>query len=334
MTHRMLVSALLLATALVVAPRTVSACGAPICQPTQVALGDSVVIPANAPGLALQLGTNGTGEVPTPTVHLYEQTAEGDWVEQAVELDGALVIPSVGLAPDTTYRLEVEDSCGDEPIVDAVMIETVGERALPDSLGTTIASAPVSGTVPVSTVAGSCNDEVDATYIDVSVDLDPTAADWIPLLGWTTYVDGEVYRPIGTIAPWNPITLPADYVVDPRGSWRGPAVDRIYTRCGDLSEGAYDEGVDEGVHEVVFQAFLPGTDIVVTTASISIELSCTPPGPGTDCSEEGSSEEDGCFDERPPSSALLCSAGVAPTDGRPFLALVAMALGLAFLRRR
>ena len=47
------------------------------------------------------------------------------------------------------------------------------------------------------------------------------------------------------------------------------------------------EGLSEGTHEIVFEASLPGTDIVLSTAPLSVELSCGDESEMGGCSMSG-----------------------------------------------
>lgn len=345
MTQRATLSVLLVAAALVGAPGDASACSAAACQPVTVAAEGGVLhLPATAPGVRLEPGFDPSVAGPvTPLVRLFEvDPVSGEYVEQAVRVEDDIAIPEIGFRPDAQYELEVRSECLGEPVTDVVMIVTGAEASLPGALGALHAGSTTAGSVPAPVSTGSCYEDIAASYVDVSVELDPTTSPWSDALVWETLVDGAPYAPRGTLTTSNPWGLPGDYSADPRGSWRGPARDRVYAAC-DPTAVEQSEGVAEGPHEVVMRAYVPGTDVVLETAPVIVELACAvePPtyedpscpsgmyGPQGQC-------HPGYGDEPPPSDhgdgVAGCSA--APGGHTPGGVVLVMLAALGVIARR
>ncbi len=105
------------------------------------------------------------------------------------------------------------------------------------------------------------------------------AALWRDQLLYRTLVDGEAW--------YGKESLCDNYA--PGRSWKEIGEDLVYGACPDPSGASHgDEGYAYGenrrprqleptLHTVKMQAFLPGTDIVLETEALTVDLSC--PGP-------------------------------------------------------
>lgn len=298
---------LALAFALALVPRAASACSALVCNGPKPAFAEGARIPANATALAFEPIWSG-GEM-TATEGRLVQLDGG--AELAVEVEPGLVLLPEPLSTGS-YELELIGDCEGEPVSVVVAFEVTEAAGLPEALGAASAGALQSGTVPTPTVDGSCHADIEAAYVDVEVELDPAAAPWADLLLWSTLVDGNVYAPSPTLSPGNLWGMPDGYASRPGASWIGAGRDRIFTTCDGSA------GVEPGLHEVVFEARLPGTDVVLETAPMQVELACGGEPDPSEPTSEGSSG---------------CSVGSAGAGSHAALALPLLAL-ITFARRR
>jgi len=133
---------------------------------------------------------------------------------------------------------------------------------LPTTLGTL--STSDKGIASLAVAAGArCSTEINAHQIDLAIDLSPNALPWRDVLLFTTLVDGR---------PWAAADdLNATYA--PEESWTGRAQDKVYLNCDDDSDAAF-VSLSEGTHQIVVEASLPGTNIVLTSDTVTVELSC------------------------------------------------------------
>lgn len=122
------------------------------------------------------------------------------------------------------------------------------------------------GPLTVATGIGACSLEIEAHQIELKVELAEGAKPWRDALHFTTMVDGERWSASDSINGGNA----------PGVSWVGRAQDKVYLTCLDESipDGHTISGLSAGRHQIVFQASLPGADIVLVTDPVTIELSC------------------------------------------------------------
>jgi len=324
---RRLLTALLLALLASAAPRTASACSAAYCPGPRLWLEPGASVPASAPGVWVDLSL--VGEV-TPTVELW-MDVDGELIQQDARLEGELLVPAAGFVEGALYQVRAVRECETQE----VDFRVGPAAALPETLGRGRVFATGQTELPIPAWDGSCYGGVDAAYADVWVDGDDALEPWHDLLVWETYVDGERYAPRGTINPEGYYGLPADVQHDARFSWRGPANDRVYAACGEVPAGASSEGVSEGVHTVVLRASIPGTDVVLDSNPITVDLRCDAPPPYdplADCPSGIIGPQGACH----PAGEPLPSAGgcsVSPTRPATW-ALPLLAVALAFGLRR
>ena len=108
------------------------------------------------------------------------------------------------------------------------------------------------------------------------VALPKVASEWRDQLLYRTLVDGEVWR--GTVS------VCAHY--PPGRTWKEVGEDLVYSACPEPSGRSQTEtgvtygedgghrGLSAAQHAVKVQAFLPGTDIVLETETLTVDLSC------------------------------------------------------------
>jgi hypothetical protein len=165
------------------------------------------------------------------------------------------------------HRIELVTSCGGggerrqefEVTESAPIPTTIGElRAGPaTAMGLLVHNGP------------SCHGQTISIGAEIEVVLDPSARPWEDVWIWTTLVDGVRYAPTHSVeAGADPIT--GAYA---GGSWRGRRRDLVHTVCRAFPEST-QPGVSEGFHRVRMQARLAGTDVVLETNEVEIELEC------------------------------------------------------------
>ncbi len=188
---------------------------------------------------------------------------------------------------------------------DVVVVQVVDAEVT--SVTTTIETAATTGRLQIA-APGSCFREVEATQIRLTMQLPAQARKFAGAMMFTTFVDGEVWRPEKDLCE----------PVDMGRSWQGAGRDLVFGTC---SGGP---GVDgKRPHTVRIDATLPGTDVRVTGSPVRIDPFCKPepvPAPPTPAPRET-----GC------GQCSYTHAG--PSPWAP-LSLMALALACAAARRR
>ena len=219
---------------------------------------------------------------------------------------------------------------------------TTPAQAFPEQLGELLASPQEVGTIALATSSGSCTDSLEAAYVDLELDLDPGSEPWQEVLVFETLVDGVPWRP-SAFLPLPP---------QPGESWRGRGADRVFTVCtDDTPDGFTESGLSPGVHTVSMRALLPGSEASISSASVSVVVSCedgaeASTGTDTGSSDSGTDTEIGTDgDMMTDTSSSATTGGLGSEDGcacatgagrpRRAVGLSAIALlALLSLRRR
>lgn len=130
--------------------------------------------------------------------------------------------------------------------------------------------------ISVLTTGGSCSTALWVAQALTEVTLPEVASEWRDQLLYRTLVDGEVWR--------GSVSLCVHYL--PGRTWRKVGEDLVFAACpkpsgrGQTETGiAYSEdgghrGLSAAQHAVKVQAFLPGTDVVLETETLTVDLSC------------------------------------------------------------
>jgi len=183
--------------------------------------------------------------------------------------------PEGGLEAGSTYRLTDH-----------------GEhlQSFPRQVLVTVDSTPLEPETPLSASAwplysemipvaggGACKTWFFVAQVLIETTLPETAGRWENQLLYRTFVNGE---------PWHPREHLCS-VVPPGRSWRETGEDLVYSVCPDPPDldrdiygwrgSHYLRQLEAGQHSVTMQAFLPGTDIVLESRAMAVDLSC--PGP-------------------------------------------------------
>ncbi|WP_157070355.1 hypothetical protein [Sandaracinus amylolyticus] len=305
MLRKMLVVAALLSVAAVSSPASrASACSAHACppvrfHPTSAANADEVpVVPENGAILSI----TGGGAVASRTlVAVRERDGESTTIELAVE-DG--VVRLDGALEGDVWTLTESHACETGPMSDeATTTVRVGAPATaPVALGTLHAGRWARREIVVPDSSGPCSSPIDSATIELDVVLDASVAPWRDLLQWETLVDGEPFTGGGLLGQ------PA------------PNSAIVFVACEPPTSGQHPPDLEEGLHSVQRRASLPGSDEVLATDEIEIELRCDPPP-----------------SDPPPSPMVsvcsIASPGAGASGGVGAVLAVA-AIGLAARRRR
>jgi hypothetical protein len=218
------------------------------------------------------------GTVPSNLAHLYWTTSLAPYVYLVgpdgfepvsvtisdPESSGHLLTLDDGLRENAEYRVNAYTCPHDGTPSYSFRLLTSGPEPKPQTLGTLRLLSVRRTYVPAPTGSGSCWSLVDAVIAEVEVALSEEAAPWRDALYWRTQVDGEYWLPSGGIG----LTRPYG------GSWVGRGRDVIFARCSQpADEGAEDQGVAAGTHEVTMTGRLLG-DVDVSTPPLAIELDC------------------------------------------------------------
>ena len=163
-------------------------------------------------------------------------------------------------------------------------------RKVPRQVIVTVDGARLEATTPLSlriwplyseairvvATGGPCSTAQGVAQALTEVTLPRVASEWRDQLLYRTLVDGEVWR--------GRVSLCAHY--PPGRTWKEVGEDLVYSACPEPSGRSQTEtGVisrDDGGHRglsaaqdaVKVQAFLPGTDIVLETETLTVDLSC------------------------------------------------------------
>jgi hypothetical protein len=226
-----------------------------------------------------------------------------------------LLVPNAPLVPGASYVLWDGTSChpdrvdlespppvfvppedfADEIESWVARIRVAETAPLPNEFGSLRAEEPLLGSVLAPESSG-CAESISAVYSDLLITLSDDAAPWADALFYETEVDGRRYLPIG------------DYHridAEPGTPWVGRTFDRVYTSC---SPDAVSEGVSEGRHRARMRASIPGTDIVLHSDEVSLDLRC--PAPPADAGPDASATDDAALD----ASAVVDASGEEAGD--------------------
>jgi uncharacterized membrane protein YgcG len=314
LTPRVFASAIVLASALVLAPlRSANACSGAACVGGYY-IPQNATVPASLPGILFnpRLDEASTGDNATVALFRVENGSQVP-VDITTKMVGAdiLVTPTAPLLPDTDYALEGSDFCPAGLVKGG--FHTGAALPFPTSLGTLAASAQKVDALTVWTTSGSCTTSVTAAQIDVEITLGSEAVPWGAALTLDTMVDGVRF---------------AHSVLQGGATSKK---DTLFMTCSSSDPGA-NKGLAEGPHTVLVQASLPGVATVVKTDPITITLACPPPAAGTGgggggTGGGGSGGSDG-------GSQMIGGCDVGGTGDGGAWALAGIAAAIAIAKRR
>ncbi len=118
---------------------------------------------------------------------------------------------------------------------------------MPKVLGTLKVEGLSRATFRVGTISGSCDREVTAARLKITLEPSAEAKPGLPLMAFKTYVDGQWY------VPWN--TLGA--IPNPWHSWKGRGEDMLFSTCVVTDKGVTGQ-LTQGEHRVRMVGTMPG----------------------------------------------------------------------------
>jgi hypothetical protein len=181
------------------------------------------------------------------------------------------------LEPGASYRVEGTSFCWMGP-TQPVILRAGPVAALPTSLGNLAASTPTLRKLTVATYAGSCIVDISAAAADISIALASDAKPWENALLYSTLVDGQPWRPTGSLAGFSTLG----------SSWVGRARDLVYSPCHSMDGGQLLLTTDlpQGRHTVQMVATLPGSSWGARSDTVEVDLECEPPADAQDAAQQ------------------------------------------------
>lgn len=290
-----------------------AACSAAACSPE--AGGDSVIpaqgsAPSNLPALYWSSSTTAFGGPMAydPTTLTVTRVDTGEVIPVTLSPAGTAASPFWGapylatltrpLVAGGHYRVDSTASS-----MDAGTLHTIGDftadpsAPLPKSLGTLSAGAQKVAKITVADVGGGCSAEVRAAQVPILLELSAEAKPWSDAFVYETLVDGKPYHPDDSLGYYALVPRPM-----PGASWVGRGKDILFALCEKHDTASIPSQATEGKHIVAIHAKIPGTQVDVSSAAIPVTLDCHA------------------------SSGCECGiAGPRPSDGRGYVALLALA---------
>lgn len=260
---------------------TANACTGSICS-VESFLPFTGLLPANAPGVGWRPGRRydgesdaGEGDTQAGDLRFHCVTGSGAprvlgfhvdaaQLQQVIRFDDALV---VGDQCEVTTVLDPCDLGFGGPGEIAAYLSgrsrfTVTENVpLPTALGVLTADSESHRTITID--SATCDEQVSVCGVAVEIALSPEAQPWADALSYSTLVDGQ---------PWH-VVRSALFPNVTGGSFVGRGKDVIFARSPVPADGTAP-GTSFGTHTIVMRATLPGTDLMLETAPIEINLDC------------------------------------------------------------
>lgn len=263
--------ALMLTTAIaasVAAPRA-QACSASPCLNGRF-IPEADTLPSNLPAFYWVPPMLGSGTLRDATRVTLRELKTDRLIELSARALGGhfLLAPRTPLEPLAEYRLtdSTAEPCSpfrSEPTgTPARTFRATAAQPLPRSLGTLIAVPRGIGLLALSASA-SCDVCVEAERVTVTLDPAPEAEPWLAALHFSTWVDGREWT---ADKDGRPSTYDA-------GSWFGRGRDVLYRECRSWRQ-TWTSGLSTGEHSVVMKATLPGTDVALETAPVTVRFAC------------------------------------------------------------
>lgn len=178
-----------------------------------------------------------------------------------------LLVPRQGMKAGQVYRFSrvAEVTQGEPPEPTQSVEVTVGETAFDRKVAIELrAEALGKDTIGTTTLAGSCQTEIEAARARIELVWPGPAEKWRPSLFFLTTVDGQPWRPTESLC----------HQVPPGSSWQGPGRELLFATCA-LGEYGIRPALSlkEGEHRVEMKVWLPGTE-AVATATTTVSLRC------------------------------------------------------------
>lgn len=243
------------------APSPADACSAPPCWPGFFTPAAGGRVPANVPGIYWR-PMSGTYAEADPTKVTLTTLADPSTVlpftATPTSDGGYLLVPTQPLSVGVNYGITDGNACtGFDIKGPSTSFEVVAAAPLPIVLGTISETRNEIAPLDVGTSSGSCTTEVTAHQIGITPDLIFEALPWTDMFHFDVLVDGQVWQRTSSI----------NILPSVRGTWV------LYHTCSSTDTGA-QTGLAEGPHTVEVRATIPGTQTMLSTETLSIEMAC------------------------------------------------------------
>lgn len=169
-------------------------------------------------------------------------------------------------------RLIASRHQNEQETIDVAVFHTTAPAEIPTTIGELGLADSSEDSLTIESLAGDCAATVNAVHCGVTLELSAEAEPWRDALYFGTFVDG---------VPWFPRHSMCE-TVSPGTSWVGRGTDLVFAICGDYQIDVFGrELIDslpfvltEGWHTVQIRGWIPGTDVVLTSSQIGVELEC------------------------------------------------------------
>lgn len=281
------------------------ACGAS-CFPGAFLPADADV-PASIPGILWVASRGYITPVSPSDVGLFQITGMS---ETPVDVDVQTIsdkliyvfVPVAPLAPNADYVIRDSKVCEEGGPIAEATFHTTDAAPLPNKLGMIHVGPIVDGQVELPTRDGSCSVYVAGSSSQIALVLDPEAEPFANAFDYTTLVDGMPWRPSHSLIQR----------IMPGASWEGRGKDLLFVQCDPDAHPDDVEPLAEGDHTVVFRAKLPGSDVVLESASATVSLHCpsVEPPPPDDVTIDQCVMIPGAMTQRQPFFMMLSMASI------------------------
>jgi MYXO-CTERM domain-containing protein len=143
--------------------------------------------------------------------------------------------------------------------------DVIDAQPVPE-LGLIAVTSSTIGAVNVAANA-SCSEPIRSCTVNTSLEWTQANAPWRDVMMFETIVDGE------------PFSIWHDQITanELGGLYRGRERDVVFAPLGDIPENVHDfRQLELGEHTLAIRARLPGSDVIMETPSVTIELDCGP----------------------------------------------------------
>ncbi|HTU63853.1 MAG TPA: hypothetical protein VMF89_35555, partial [Polyangiales bacterium] len=197
---------------------------------------------------------------------------------------------------------------------DTAEFEVTESSPVPDTLGLIAVAGPTLEDVEVAADA-SCSESVPACILRTSVVFDRAAEPWRDALLYETLVDGERF------STWRNLSLPDEL----GGLYTGRDAGAVYVLVGEVPDNVSTlSELAAGEHTLSIRAHLPGSDVVLETPEILVNLDCGRATRTPTATSDIAPESDGC----------TVAGGLGSSQRRAGLIGLCFAAALLFAGRR
>lgn len=279
-----------------VEPTVANACGGAVCIHDQF-LPRAGKVPANIPAIAWQPGYNADppsdagSAAPLPrfecraangTTRTVRFTALPEDRPDHLRLDEPLVAGEHCTITSGVPNCDAE--IGPRYLNGQAEFDVGAASPLPKQIGLIAVTGAKIGRVDVAADA-SCSEGIRSCTMRTSLELSEAAAPWKDVLQFETIVDGERF------AIWHDQAIPNEL----GGLFQGREHDVVFAPLDEIPDNVHDfRQLDIGEHTLALRAQLPGSDAIIETPAVSVELDCGRDGQPELAENVVSSDSGGC----------------------------------------